>query len=134
MVGSSCFAQKIKDSFTLNTREKKPYLFTIISETEPQKNDKDTLVVKFTFSLLGENENEELNENFFSFKMKYSKTNSLAATQFLPENIITKLRINSGMFPASYEMFVRDKILKNMALMFKQIESDLKLKKIGKFE
>jgi hypothetical protein len=125
---------KIKDSFVLNTKEKKPYIFSVVSNVEPQLKPTDTLMVKFTFSLLGENENEELNENFYSFKMKYTKQNCLFAAQALPENIVSKLAINSGKFPPSYEIFVKDRITKNMNLIFRQIESDLKLKKIGKFE
>ncbi|MFN5628164.1 MAG: hypothetical protein ACK48W_02655 [Bacteroidota bacterium] len=125
---------KIKDSFVLNTKEKKPYIFSVVSNTEPQLKPTDTLIVKFTFSLLGENENEGLNENFYSFKMKYTKQNCLMASQALPENIVSKLAINSGTFPPSYEIFVKDRITKNMNLIFRQIESDLKLKKIGKFE
>jgi hypothetical protein len=66
--------------------------------------------------------------------MKYTKQNCLLASQALPENIVSKLSINSGKFPPSYEVFVKDRIIKNMNLIFRQIESDIKLKKIGKFE
>jgi hypothetical protein len=131
----NCYSQsKLKDSYTLFTKEKVKYTFNIFSVTEKPIAPTDTVKVKFTFSLLGESETEELNENTFTFVMKYSRANTIAAMQHLPENIISKLAINTNKFPPNYEVFCREKILKNMTGIFKQIESDQKLKKVGFFE
>jgi len=129
------FAQtKVKDSFTVSTREKVKYSFTILALVEKSVNPTDTVKIKFTYSLLGANEVEELNENTFTFKMKYSKQNTITAMQYLPENIVSKLSINTNKFPPSSEAFCRDKIIKHMLNTFKQIESNLKLRKVGFFE
>ena len=131
----NCYSQsKVKDSYTIFTKEKVKFSFNIFSITEMPIVANDTLKVKFTFSLMGEGDAENINENMFTFVMKYSKVNSVSAMQHLPENIISKLGLNSNKFPPNYEIFCREKILKNMTSIFKQIESDLKLKKVGFFE
>jgi len=131
----NCYSQsKVKDSYTLFTKEKAKFSFNIFSITEMPIVATDTLKVKFTFNLLAEGDAESINENMFTFVMKYSRANSISAMQHLPENIISKLGVNSNKFPPNYEVFCREKILKNMSSIFKQIESDLKLKKVGFFE
>jgi hypothetical protein len=125
---------KNKEAFTLYSKEKVKYTFSILSLIEKSELPTDTIKLKFTFSLLTENETEVPNENVFTFKMKYTKSNSLVALQNLPDNIIGKLGIASNKFPPNYETFCREKIVKNMVATFRQVESNLKLKKVGFFE
>ena len=131
----NCFSQsKLKDTYVLLTKEKEKYDFIISSLIEKPLTPTDTIRVKFTFSLLAENQTEELNENTFTFKMKYTRPNSITAINYLPDDIISKLAIKSNKFPPNYEIFCKEKIVKNMSSTFKLIESDLKLKKVGFFE
>jgi hypothetical protein len=125
---------KIKDTYAIFTKERVKFFFTIQSQLEKAVSPTDTTKVKFTFSLLKEGEVEQLNDNMFIFKMKYSRPNTITAINNLPENIISKLAINSNKFPPNYELFCREKIVKNMTNVFKQIESNTKLKKVGTFE
>ena len=126
--------KKLVDTYTINTKEQKPVSFILTSQVDANAPIKDTVFVKFTFSLLGDGELEKANDNFFSFRMKYTRTNVVTAINNLPDNIINKLRINSSAFPSTAESFCRERILKIMGQTFKIIDSDLKLKKIGAFE
>jgi hypothetical protein len=125
---------KNKEAFTLYSKEKVKYTFNVLSVIEKSETPADTVKLKFSFSLLGDTDTEQLNENTFTFRMKYSKANSLVALQHLPDNIISKLGIASNKFPPNYETFCREKIVKNMVATFRQVESNLKLKKVGFFE
>lgn len=125
---------KVRDTYPIFTKERVKFFFTIQSQVEKAVLPTDTIKVKFTFSLLKENETEQLNENTFIFKMKYSRANTITALNNLPENIISKLAINSNKYPPNYELYCREKIIRNMTNAFKQIESNTKLKKVGYFE
>jgi hypothetical protein len=130
-----CSAQKkLVDTYRLNTKDQKTFTFSLSSQSETPAASKDTVIVRFTFSLLGEGEEEKMNENYFAFKMKYTRVNVVVAINNLPDNIINKLRLNTGGFPASTEGYCKEKILKLMGQTFKIIDGDTKLKRIGSFE
>jgi hypothetical protein len=124
-----------KESFTLNGRDQRVYTFFMENTSERVPKTGDTLILRFSFSLLAPGDIEELNNNKVIFKMKYTKTNALLAFNNLPDNIISKLGVNRpGRFPATYEPFCRDKIGRYLSTVFRMVESDIKLKKVGEFE
>lgn len=125
---------KTKESYTLYSKEKVKYTFSVTSLIEKADNPSDTVRLKFSFSLLNENQEEIPNENSFTFRMKYTKPNSLITLQNLPDNIITKLGVASNKFPPNYENFCREKIIKSLVATFRLVESNNKLKKVGFFE
>ncbi len=130
-----CSAQKkLVDTYRLNTKDQKTFTFSLSSQSETPAASKDTVIVRFTFSLLGEGEEEKMNENYFAFKMKYTRVNVVVAINNLPDNIINKLRLNTGGFPSTTEGYCKEKILKLMGQTFKIIDGDTKLKRIGSFE
>jgi hypothetical protein len=124
-----------KESFNLNGRDQRVYTFSMENTSERAPKTGDTLILRFSFSLLAPGDIEELNANKVIFKMKYTKTNALLAINNLPETIVSKLGVNRpGRFPASFEPFCRDKVARYLSTIFRLVESDSKLKKVGEFE
>lgn len=124
-----------KESFTLNGRDQRVYTFFMENTSERTPKTGDTLLLRFSFSLLAPGDIEELNANKVIFKMKYTKTNALMAVNNLPENIVSKLGVNRpGRFPASFEPFCKDKVARYLSNVFRLVESDFRLKKVGEFE